>query len=445
MENSDILQYEQQLHSPHSQNNAKDVLKWMVCALLFLISAAALVVATLAYNKQFALSAEDQAILDNIKSKISFSGDILLAEGFSDEAGFLATNGNIQCNNINVVDSFSLTSTSSFVVDANLHVGQNLQIDGYENSQSDQISTGVSFASNRLISVVVPSGCGGTNISQFNANLSKVIFSGLVGTDTAASTVNGGATWLQLTTPFANPGIEYSPILNVYTGIDISGTAVYTSISATNGSWVVGTAFSSTFGDNTPIYVGFYQRFYTNTTDVNYRIASSTNGSTYAVQSSNRDFLGLDFIPSLNRIVTVGPDGPQYSDNGLNWTNSSSSVAMSSVCFSGFWKKLFALPRNGDKTLIYYSVDGIDWQSTFVGFDPIVNLRAISWSDQYQIFIASGDSSQFWVSRDGFRWNQIFFNFSVTTYGSRFYNEWGNFISCGINSSTAITPQIFIP
>jgi hypothetical protein len=445
MENSDILQYEQQLHSPHPQNNTKDVLKWMVCALLFLIASAALIVATLAYNKQFALSAEDRQALDNIESKISFSGNILLADGFSDEAGFLATNGNVECKNINIIDSLSLTSSASFVVDSNLHVGQNLQVDGYENSQSDQISNGVSFASNRLTVVSLPSGCTGSSVSQFNTVLSKVIMSGVDGTNTASSTVNGGATWLQLTTPFANPGIEYSSTLNIYTGIDSAGSAVYTSTSGNNGSWSLGTSFSGTFGGISPFYIKFYERFYTDTTDTNFRIASSTNGSTYALQSSTRDVTVFDFIPSLKRIVAVGPDGPQYSDDGLHWTNSSNSVPMSSVCFSGFWKKLFALPSGGDKTLIYYSVDGIDWQSTFVGFDPVVNLRAISWSDQYQIFIASGDSSHFWVSRDGFQWRHIFFNFSVVTYGSRFYPEWGNFISCGIASSTAITPQIFVP
>jgi hypothetical protein len=111
----------------------------------------------------------------------------------------------------------------------------------------------------------------------------------------------------------------------------------------------------------------------------------------------------------------------------------------------GVLEKLFALPRNGDRTLIYYSSDGITWESKSARFGTIVNLRSIAWSDQYQIFMASGDASVFWVSRDGFLWRQIFYNFSVATYGSRFYPKWGNFISCGIAASTAITPRIFTP
>jgi hypothetical protein len=268
--------------------------------------------------------------------------------------------------------------------------------------------------------------------------------SGDSGVNTACSTIDGGVTWLQLTTPFNNPGIEYSPTLNLYTGIDCGGTDVYTSVSGSDVSWVVGTSFDGVF-DSQPIYVEFFERFYASTTNSNFRVASSTNGSSYSQQSSTRSFFNLAFLPTLNRIVTVGVSGPQYSDDGLTWTNSSSSASMFSVCYSGFWKKLFAVPRNGDRTLIYYSSDGIIWESKSAGFGTIVNLRSIAWSDQYQIFMASGDASVFWISKDGFIWKQCVYNFTISSYASRFYPQWGNFIACGDGHAAAITPPIFIP
>jgi hypothetical protein len=334
MNSSEILEYEQQYHnslSNTSSPNAMSILKWLILVLLFIIAAAALVMATLAYNKEFALSDEDREALDNIESKLGFSGNILLASGFSDEAGFLATNGDIECKNINVSNSITFNPAETLVIPANL------QVNGYENSHSDQISTGISFMSTHLTNVAVPVGCGGSYMSQFNTNLFKAIMSGLSGVNTSASTIDGGANWLQLTTPFNNSGIEYSPTLNLYTGIDIAGTDVYTSTSGNDGSWVVGTSFDGVF-DLQPIYVGFFERFYVSTTNSNFRVASSTNGSSYSQQASTRSFFDLAFIPNTNRIVTVGASGPQYSDDGVTWTNSSSSTSMFSVCYSGFWK-----------------------------------------------------------------------------------------------------------
>ena len=111
MNSFEILEYERQYHNAPStipsSPSATSILKWLILVLLFIIAATALVMATLAYNKEFVLSAEDREALDNIESKLGFSGNILLASGFSDEAGFLATNGDIECKNINVSNSIT--------------------------------------------------------------------------------------------------------------------------------------------------------------------------------------------------------------------------------------------------------------------------------------------------------------------------------------------------
>jgi len=305
-------------YEEHEKDDNTLVIGWFTYVLLYLISISALVVAVLAYRKPNGLSGSDEAKL----SKISFTGNTLIVDG-------LSTTGIIDCNILEVKNE----------VKDSLQIETNLQINGYENAGSDQISVGLQFETT-LKAVALPNGVFGGDISEFNPILTKVIISGTGGTNTAGSTSDGGATWLQLTTPFANPGIEYSVELNIYSGLDIGGTAVYTSVSGVDGSWVIGTPYigPGTFS-NGPTYIPEFLSFYTSTTDLNFRVAVSTNGSVYTPQASTRDFIDMAYSPILKRLVTVGNFGPQYTDDGKTWINATSTAVMSEVCYSNFWKK----------------------------------------------------------------------------------------------------------
>jgi hypothetical protein len=291
-------------------------------------------------------------------------------------------------------------------------------------------------------------------MSTFNQALTKVIQSQGSGANTAGSTVDGGATWTQLTTPFANPAIEWNPDLGQYSGIDAGGTATYTSPTAVNGTWVLGTPYPGpgVFASNSINYFPAFGRWYTGTSDPNNYIASSLTGAVYGPQAANRNVQAMTYAPAssglgagLGRLVAVGDIGPQYSDDGKSWTNSNSTASMSGVCYSAYWKKFVASPRGAPINSIYQSVDGITWTVSTPGFEVGNPLRSIAWSDQLQVFQIVGDNSRFWVSKNGLLWRRQSYAFAVSFYGCKFYPQWGNFIATGNANLTAFSPRMYVP
>jgi len=339
----------------------------------------------------------------------------------------------------NSVTAGTITAVNTFNV-ADLEVKGDLLVDGSFSSSS--INVGNVLLSSGTQAVVLPVGTGGGTPS-FNTVLDKLIFSGLVGANTAASTVDG-ATWLQLTTPFANPSIQYSPSLNIYTGIDNSGTDVYLSPTAVDLSWVAqapsGTAFATSYLE----WVPFFGRFYANSADLARRIISSTDGSVWATQVSARDSLSIAFSPLLSRLVAVGSVGPQYTDDGKTWFPSASTVSMSHVCWSPFWKCYVATPRGAPLDKIYKSVDGINWTNT-VGFPGYTDdLRTIVWSEEMMVFVAAGDVDAQFISQDGLLWRQSQLVPAGDKYGNTYISKWGMYAASGIGGFVRESAKLFV-
>jgi hypothetical protein len=439
-----ISDYESQTHdTTQDPAIALQVFKWIAFVLLWLVAIVAIIVAGMAYNNTVnnsQLTDAELVAVRNLTTKTSFIGNTLVAEGFSDEVGFLATENKVVCETVTATN----VTVSSLEVLSDLKIDQNLLVQGFSNSNSSQLSLGMFIESSAISTVGTPSGTTAAQFSEFNSGLTKIIGSGFSGSNTAISSGDAGATWLQLTTPFSNPGIDFSG--SVYSGIDIFGNAVYTSPTAANGSWVVGTAYSGTFDSGSPLYISAFGRFYASTTDPNNRIASALSPFTvYTPQSTTRNISAMAYSPSLHRVVAVGSLGPQYSDDGTTWIASDTTIAMSGVCFSGFWNKFVAVTSDPSlRVNIFTSVNGITWVSTNVGFNASNALRTIAWSDQFQIFVAAGDSSYFWVAREPSLWRKNVYNFSsFDCYGCRFYPEWGVFVAGSSVSQIAATPQLF--
>ncbi len=435
-----ISDYESQAHdTAQDPAIALLVFKWMSIVLLWIIAIVAIVVAGMAYNNSISqLTDAELVALRNLTSKTSFIGNTLVAEGFSDEAGFLATENKVVCETVTATN----VTVSSLNVLTDVEVDQNLLVKGFFNSSSSQMSLGMFIEASAMSENNLPSGTHAAQFSQFNIALKKVIGSGVAGANTAVSTVDGGFSWVQLTTPFSNPGIDFSG--SVYSGIDCVGNAVYTSPTAANGSWVAGTAYSGTFDSFAPMYISAFGRFYASTTDPDNMIASSVAPFTvYVPQATSRGISGMAYSASLGRAVAVGAQGPQYSNDGTTWIAGDTTIAMSGVCFSGFWNKFVAVTSDASlRASVFSSLDGITWVSTNVGFDARVALRAIAWSDEFQIFVAAGDASHFWVAREPGLWKRTVYNFGFACYGCAFYDEWGVFMA-SLVSTVVATPQLW--
>jgi hypothetical protein len=420
----------------HKTSDGLHIFKWCVLALFYTMTLIAFVLSILAYQRH--LSPEAQLAIANLLQNVSFDGTTLVANGFSDGSGFEVSNGNVEASTLIVTNASTLntlTVTNSSNLNGTSFNGlttfQNVLVNGYSNSSSNQISNGVSFESTEFIAVNLPSGGGGLNLSKINTNLSKIIASGS-GFTLPVSTIDAGTTWVKLNPPFSHAGIDYSSNLNIYSGIDTQGNAVYSSPTGIDGSWTLGTPYTSTFDTTPPFSIG--NQFYASTTDVNFRIASSANGTSYQPQASTRSFSDMTVITSSNRIVAVGPNGPQYSDDGVNWTNGNINTFMSNVCYSSFWNKLVAVANNS--TSLFSSTDGATWTT----IPNLFTANSIAWSDSFQIFVAIG--STIWVSKDGMTWNNNIYNFP-SMVDIKFYPEFGNFIAMAPATTALKTPQLF--
>ena len=331
----------------------------------------------------------------------------------------------------------------------NLEVKNNLLVDGYINTVSDQETSGTLYMNSLFpTSIALPVGTNGGYFT-FSSTLGKVVHSGLVAANSASASTNG-STFAQLLTPFANPYIVWMPNLNLFTGIDIIGTAVYTSPTAVNGSWVIGTPAASNFNiDSVPFYSSIYQKVYMGNTQVGSRVYSTSNGSLYSPCAATRFIFSMDQAPASSglgtgngRIVAVGSEGPSYSDDGSNFLPSNSTIPMHSVAWSPFWSMFVGIVNTGT-TSVYISTNGIDWTTVTNAYSPGVSgQKFIIWVNQLQLFVSGGDLSQFHISKDGRSWRRLFGTVpGLIAYGGIYIKEWGQFMSGGLGTVIAASSR----
>lgn len=344
---------------------------------------------------------------------------------------------NIFANSV-TANSVTASGVQNFTGDVDMK--QDLRVAGYFNSAG--LSPGAILISSGTQTIAIPAGTGGENIT-YNPLLDKVTISGLTGTNTAFETING-ATYAQLTTPFSNPFIEYSPQLNIYACIDGNGTAVYTSVNASSGAgnYTLRPSVTTPFNSFFLKWIPFFGRFYTSSSDTARQVYSSTDGITWATQASTRLPYNFAFSAKLATLVAVGDGGTQYTKDGVTWLPGSTAAKMSDVVWCDLYDCFVAIPRAAPLGIIWRSVDGINWTSTVTGFTT--NIRSLVWSDDLTLFIAAGDSDVMWISQDGFNWKRVqLVTSALASYGAIYIPRWGMYISSGIGLFVRVSPKLF--
>lgn len=332
---------------------------------------------------------------------------------------------------VNSVNAKTFSVTESAEIKGNLNILGSIA--------STNLSPGQILFASGTQSIALTGTQGGGNI-VYNPTFDRLILSGVTGQP--ASSSSNGSTFTVLTTGVTNSLIGYSPTLAIYTCINSSGTAISTSDSGLDGSWVVRAVAPSAFSASRIFCSTYFGRFYTGAADVARSIFSSTDGITYATQASARDMSGMAFSPTLNRLVCVGSLGPQYTDNGTTWIPCTQTNAMSDVCWSPEWKCFVATPKNAPLNIIWRSTNGIIWISS--PNSTFVNMRAICWCPDLMCFVISGDNDVHFVSQDGYTWRKIQVTVSgLSAYVNTYIAQWGMFIAAGIGSFVRVSPKVF--
>lgn len=108
----------------HSKTSTGTILMWVAIALLFVLVIVALTLSVISHTSG-GLTDSEKAVLLAVSTKVGFDGNILIAEGFSDNASalqnaatapFLATGGVVTCETISaagVATAASLTTTGN--------------------------------------------------------------------------------------------------------------------------------------------------------------------------------------------------------------------------------------------------------------------------------------------------------------------------------------------
>lgn len=276
----------------------------------------------------------------------------------------------------------------------------------------------------------VVAGVGGSLIT-YSPTRDEVIQSGLSGANTAGLTTAGVA-WTQIVTPMSNPSIMWSPTLSLYSAVDGSGTAVYTSVDGV--TYVIGTPFAPGFS----IYSGFiwstvFSKFINSSGDALNKICDSSDGKVYTSRASTRLVQGFAESVKLGRVVAVGDAGAQYTDDGKTWTPCAQVFSASAVAWSDTYSCFVTVPRNGTRRECWRSSDGITWTVTNA-FGGGVNIRTIVWSQDMGLFIAGGDTAYLAFSIDGLTWRRANVAGAYASYGGTYIQPWGQYMLIGIGA-----------
>lgn len=286
-----------------------------------------------------------------------------------------------------------------------------------------------------------PAGTGGGNIT-YSPVLNEVLISGLVGVNTSAFTLDG-YTWTQiLTSPTNNPMLVWSPVLNYYGYIQVSGTGIYTSVD--HVVYVAGTPAPGAFNGADFIWSTLFSKFYADTTDPAHRIYSSPDGKVYTALNSDREVNSFAESPELKILVAVGANGPQYTTDGINWIDSSATFSASGVCWSDSNKIFVTVPAGGTRTECWRSSDGINWTVTYP-FSGLNNIRTILWAQDIGLFISAGDNAYIAFSFDGLVWRRGQSTGAYASYGGLYVYPWGQYFLSGIGLIVATGGRYFQP
>lgn len=291
-----------------------------------------------------------------------------------------------------------------------------------------------------LVVNAVPAGVGASLVTYSNTR-DEVIQSGVTGVTTAGVTTNG-STWTKiLTTPMPNPCIMWSPTLNYYSAIDGSGTAVYTSVDGV--VYTIGTPFATGFNVTTGyMWSTVFNKFISSSGNAANRICDSSDGKVYTARSSNRIVQGMDESPSLGIVVAVGDQGPQYTEDGKTWINSTQVFSASDVTWSDTFSCFITVPRLGTKRESWRSSDGKTWTVSNV-FSGLSDIRTVTWSQDMGLFFAGGDSSYLAFSLDGYTWRRANITTSGDVYGSSYVKPWGQLFFVSISTVTTTNGKKF--
>jgi hypothetical protein len=282
----------------------------------------------------------------------------------------------------------------------------------------------------------------GGNLLSYSPTIGEVVISGLAGGNTACFSTDG-VTFTQITTaPTSTPYLKWSPLLGYYGYIDGNGPEVYTSVD--HVTYVIGTPAPGSFGGLDFIWSTVFNKFFADSLDAVNRVYASSDGKSYTAQASNRDIQGFAESKELGLVVAVGDNGPQYTNDGLTWHNSTSTFSASDVAWSPSWGAFVTVPRNGTKTECWRSSDGINWTVTHP-FSGSTNIRCCLWSQDLGIFIAGGDNAYLAFSLDGFTWLRSSVTGSEDFYGCGYVSQWGEYFMFGIGGSFVSNTKVLAP
>jgi hypothetical protein len=349
--------------------------------------------------------------------------------------------------NISILGSTDMTdlTLNNIVINGTFDVKGNFEVDNFVvneflNFKSLQETPGTQIMTSQFpITVTLPVGTNGNGIT-FSSSLSNIIISC---SSVSALISTNGSTFTTLTTPFTSAAITWSPLLNLFVGIDSIGTSVHYSVNGTTwiaGTSLIGTTFSAS---HNPHWNDVFNRFYIGTASSSQSIATSTDGKSFGFISFDKDVTQFEFSNDLVRLITIGTNGTGYSDDGLAFF-STNTLRFSSVTWSSFWKKFVAVPIDvAVKVIVYESADGITWStpSQQLGTDFV---NTITWVQDLGVFIVGGDNSGLWISRDGLIWQQLFKTIASVNFQFGYYiDEWGEFLMTSNTNSLATLSRRF--
>ena len=256
------------------------------------------------------------------------------------------------------------------------------------------------------------------------------------------STSIDGINWIPSASyPQLNACIAWSSQLGLFSAIETSGMNINTS---TDGlTWTPHPIASLPFGTEVDlVWIEDFNRFYTASTDSSNYIYSSIDGINYTLQATTRAFRNAAYGNGI--LVAVGSDGPQYSTDGVTWISPPTTIGLTSVTYSDLHGYFVAIPRLGDTTLSYTSVNGIDWIPHIAYM--AVDKRCIVWIPDLAMFVVGGDNGFLAISTDGISFKQVYspiFDPLVANYGARYISEWGEFIVLHNHASITRTAKRF--
>lgn len=290
-----------------------------------------------------------------------------------------------------------------------------------------------------LSSPTVPSNTttGYTAVAWAPSNNNMVVMGG---STQALYSTDSGTTWLAAGLPTVSPSglwndVTWSQGAGLFVAVNYNtGTSVLTS---SNGSaWTTRTISSGSW--RSVIYSDSLSRFVAVASDS--KAAYSTNGVTWTLASSvpAGSWRSVIFATGLNLFVAVAYSGTNQvmtSTNGTTWTaRTIPAAAQGRGWWSITWAEdknlLVAVSYNGD---VMTSPNGITW--TVVG-TPHSDLRAIDYSPQLGMFVASGGGTYKMISSyNATDWVSYT---SVTTgnlTGCKWIPEINKFVITSVNNS----------